>query len=55
MIKYVFIQWCANFHEKISTFAVDFDQYCYVGIDFVLNTQIENIGQNQPPKLIFFS
>ena len=31
--------------------------YFYVSrsIDFVLNTQIENIGQNQPPKLIFFS
>ena len=54
MNKYVFIQWCAKFHEKISTFGVDFDQYQYVSIDFVLNTQIENIGQNQPLKLIFF-
>ena len=25
-----------------------------MSIDFVLNTQIENIGQNQPPKLISF-
>ena len=37
-----------NFMENISTFGVDFDQYLYVSIDFVLNTQIENIGQNQP-------
>ena len=54
MIQYVFMQYCAKFHEKLSTFGVDFDQYFYVRIDFVLNTQIENIGQNQPPKLIFF-
>ena len=44
-----------NFMKKISTFGVDFDQYFYVRIDFVLNTQIENIGKNQPPKLIYFS
>ena len=25
-----------------------------VRIDFVLNTQIKNTGQNQPPELIFF-
>ena len=43
-----------NFMKKIFTFEVDFDQYLYVSIDFVLNTQIENIGQNQPPKLISF-
>ena len=41
-----------NFMKKISTFVGDFDQYLYVGIDFVLNTQID---QNHPPKLIFFS
>ena len=35
-----------NFMKKISFFGVDFDQYFYVSIDFVLNTQIENIGQN---------
>ena len=39
---------------KISTFGVDFDQYFYVSVDFVLNTQIKNIGQNHSPKLIFF-
>ena len=53
MIKYVFIQYCAKFHGKISTFGVDFDQNFYVSIDFVLNTKIENIGQNEPPKLRF--
>ena len=42
-----------NFMKKISTFGVDFDQYCYVRIDFVLNIHIKSIGQNQP-KLIFF-
>ena len=38
-----------NFMKKISIFGVDliFNQYFYVSIDFVLNTQIENIGQNQ--------
>ena len=43
-----------NFMKKISNFGVDFDQYFYVSIDFVLNTLIENIGQNQLPKLFFF-
>ena len=43
-----------NFMKK-TTFGVDFDQYLDVSIDFILDTQIENIGQNQPPKLIFFS
>ena len=43
-----------NFMKNIN-FGVDFDQYFYVSIDFVLNIQIENIGQNQHPKLIFFS
>ena len=38
----------------MSNFGVDFGQYFYVSIDFVLNTLIENIGQNQLPKLIFF-
>ena len=33
---------------------VDFDQNFYVNIDFVLNTQIENIGQNQPQIFLFF-
>ena len=51
MCLYISVQ---NFNEKISTFGVDFDQYLYLSIDFVLNTQIEKIGQNQPPKLIFF-
>ena len=50
MIKYVFIQWFGKFHEKIFTLGVDFDQNFYVNIDFVLNIQIENIGQNQPQK-----
>ena len=45
---------CAKLYDKISTVGVDFDQYFYVSIDFVLNTQIENIGQNQPPKSILF-
>ena len=44
-----------KFREKISTFGVDFDYYIYMSIDFVLNTQIDNIGQSQPPKLILFS
>ena len=39
-----------NFMKKISILGVDFDQYFYASIDVVLNTQIENIGQNQPPK-----
>ena len=39
---------------KNNNFGVDYDQYFYVSIDFVLNTQIENIGQNQHLKLIFF-
>ena len=43
-----------NFMKKISIFGVDFDQYFYVRIDFELNTQIENISQNRPPKLISF-
>ena len=54
MIKYVFIKYCAKCHEKISYFGVDFDQYFYVSIDFVLDTLIENIGQNQLPKLTLF-
>ena len=54
MIEYVFIQKCAKFHDKISSFELDFDQHFYVSIDFVLNTQIENIGQNQSPKLTYF-
>ena len=33
---------------------VDFDQNFYVNIDFVLNTQIENIGQNQPQFFLIF-
>ena len=45
---------CAKLCNKISSLGVDFDQYFYVSIDFVLNIQIENIGQNQPPKSIFF-
>ena len=46
MIKYVYIVVC-----KISgKDRVGFDQYLYVSIDFVLNTQIEN----QTRKLIFF-
>ena len=45
---------CAKLYDKISTLGVDFDQYFYVSIDFVLNTQIENIDQNQPPKSILF-
>ena len=40
--------------NKYRLFGVDFDQYVYVRIDFVLNTQNENIGQNQPPRVIFF-
>ena len=38
---------------KISTLGVDFDQYFNVRIDFALNTHIENIGHNQPPKIDF--
>ena len=45
---------CVNLYDKISTLGVDFDQYFYVSIDFVLNSQIENIGQNQSPKSILF-
>ena len=44
---------CVKLYEKISTLDDDFGQFFYVRIDFVLNTQIENIGQNQPPKSIF--
>ena len=44
----------AKLYDKISTLRVDFDQCFYVSIDFVSNTQIENIGQNQPPKSILF-
>ena len=40
---------CAKFHEKMK-FWVDFDQYFYVSIDFVLNTLIVYIGQNQLHK-----
>ena len=40
-----------NFIKKYIIFEVDFDQYFYVSIDFVLNTQIENIGQNLGPKI----
>ena len=40
--------------KKATIYGVDFDQYFYVSIDFVLNTQIENIGQNQTPKLTYF-
>ena len=43
-----------NSKKKIPIFGVDFDQYFYVSFDLILNTQIENIGQNQPPKLTFF-
>ena len=43
----------AKLYDKISTLGF-FDQYFYVSIDFVLNTQIENVGQNQPPKSILF-
>ena len=45
---------CAKLYDKLSTAGVDFDQYFYVSIDFVLNTQIKNFGQNQPPKSIFY-
>ena len=45
---------CVKLYYKISILGVDFDQYFYVSIDFVLNTQIESIGQNQPPKSILF-
>ena len=44
----------AKLYDKISTLGVDFDHYFYVSIDFLLNTQIENIGRNQPPKSILF-
>ena len=44
----------SKFHEKLYTFGVDFDQYFDVSIDFVLNTLIENIGQNQPPNFLIF-
>ena len=42
-----------NFMKK-SVFGVDFDQFFLVNIDFVFNTQIKNIDQNQLPKLISF-
>ena len=55
MIKYVLIQKRAKLKKKkTSIFGVDFDQYFYVSIDFVLNTAIEHSGQNQPPKLTYF-
>ena len=54
MIKYVLIQMHAKLKKKTSIFGVDFDQYFYVSIDFVLNTAIEHSGQNQPPKLTYF-
>ena len=37
-----------NFMKKYKFLGLVFDQYLYVSIDFVLNTQIENIGKNQP-------
>ena len=43
-----------NLMKNICTLGVDFEQYFYVSIDFALVTQIEYIGQNQHPKLIFF-
>ena len=43
-----------NFMKKYLLWGVDFDKYFYVSIDFVLNTQIENIGQNQPQRLRYF-
>ena len=41
-------------HEKLYTFGVDFGQYFDVSIDFVLNTLIENIGQNKAPNFFNF-
>ena len=43
-----------NFMKKISNCGVDFDRFFYVSINFVLNTLIKNISQNQLPYLIFF-
>ena len=50
MIKYVFIQQCAKFHEKISIFGVDFDQYFYVSIDFVLSKSAPKIKGDRNPN-----